>query len=313
MAFARKRYSWNVLGWPIRGTEMQRVSEFVFYELAIKVHKLTEVVNQVKYSQVWAEWADARDALDEIYRQRPLNFTGPAAYKLYQLINGVVPQDFNAMIAKVPDPSSPEEAAEPNLPWSTVTQIREAAKEFETVLRNECNLMDTYFVSKKGTYSTVDLVEHAHHHVPEPTRSKLPQLTRQDFDQAGKCIAFDVPTAAAFHLLRGTEAVVREYYELLVPGAKKASSKMRNWGAYIRLLTNHGAPATVTSLLAHLKDVYRNPVFHPEESYSDERVQVLFGVCISAIVLMESEIDKERAKGATTIPFPATGTATSAP
>jgi hypothetical protein len=169
-------------------------------------------------------------------------------------------------------------------------------------------VLDTYFVSKKGAYSTADLIEHAHHHIPEPTRKKLPEQTKADFDQAGKCIAFDLATAAAFHLLRGTEAVLRQYYDNVVPGAKQAPAKMRNWGVYIKLLTEHKAEAKVTSLLTHLKDAYRNPVLHPEENYTDERIQVLFGVCVSAIVMMVEELNK-LSDQPVPIPFPATGSA----
>jgi hypothetical protein len=280
---------------------MQRVNEFVFYELAIKVHRLTEIPNMVKYSQIWSEWSDARDALNEIYRQRPLSFTTPTATKLYRLITEIVPEELNDMIAKIPTGDAVKD--EPDLPWWTINQIREAAKEFETVLRNECHLMDTYFVSKKGVYSTVDLVERAHQQIPESIRKTVPDLTRQDFDQAGKCIAFDVPTAAAFHLLRGTEAIIRTYYDLKVPGPKKAKPKMRNWGSYIRLLKGNGAPDAVTSFLTHAKDTYRNPVMHPEEIYTDERVLVLFGICVSIVVMIQTEIDAEKAKPAA-IPFP---------
>ena len=184
-----------------------------------------------------------------------------------------------------------------------------AAKEFETILGAECQVLDTYFISKKGVYSTADLVDHAHHHIPEPTRAQLPEQTKSDFDQAGKCIAFDLATAGAFHLLRGTEAVLRQYYEAVVPGTKKAPAKMRNWGVYIKLLSDHGAEIKVTSLLTHLKDAYRNPVLHPEENYTDERVQVLFGVCISAIVMMVEELNKLAYKSAP-LPFPATATGT---
>ncbi len=312
MLFVRKLLS-NILPWPVRGTRMQRVNEFVFYELAIKVHRLTELPNQLKYSQIWADWSDARDALNEIFRQRPLNFTNATALKLYRLITQVVPEELNEMIAKIPPatPAGEEAKEEPDIPWWTINQIREAAKEFETVLRNECLVMDTYFVSRKGAYSTVDLVERAHFQIPESIRAKVPDLTRQDFDQAGKCIAFDVPTAAAFHLLRGTEAVIRAYYDLKVPGPKKAKPKMRNWGTYIRLLKANGAPDAVTSFLTHAKDMYRNPVMHPEENYTDERVQVLFGMCVSVVVMIQGEIDGEKAKSAPLafpLAVPATGT-----
>ena len=176
-------------------------------ELAVKIHHLTELEDGVKYSEIWWVWSQAREALNEIYRQRPLNFTTPVASRLYEAISAVIPKDFDAMIAKTNEVKKGDEE-EPNISIWKITEIREAAKEFETVLRTECQIMDTYFVSKKGTHSTKDLVENAHYHVPEPSRSSLPEQTKRDFDYAGKCIAFDVPTAAAFHLLRGTEAVI---------------------------------------------------------------------------------------------------------
>src|ERR1017187_10324303 len=285
---------------------MQRVTEFVFYELAVKIHPLTELSDSLKFSEIWLSWWNAREALDEIYRQRPLNFVTPISLRLYQAITAVVPTKWDDVIAKYPRKIEGSEQVEEEapIPFWQLSEVREAAKEFETVLRTECQAMDTYFVSKKGTYSTQDLVANAHYHVLEPTRSRLPDLTKSDFDQAGKCIAFDVPTAAAFHLLRGTEAVIRDYYELVVPGAKQADPKMRNWGTYLRLLRNHDANAEILALLTLLKNVYRNPVIHPEETYTDERVQVLLGLCISAVVLMEAEIQKLTAKGGT-LQFPA--------
>jgi hypothetical protein len=158
-------------------------------------------------------------------------------------------------------------------------------------------MMDTYFISKKGAFSTKDLVDNAHFQIPEPSRSSLPGQARLDFDQAGKCIAFDVPTAAAFHLLRGTEKVILDYYNIIVPGPKQANKRMRNWGVYIRLMRDHGGDATVLNVIDHLRDAYRNPVTHPEENYTDELALVLFGLCVSAVVLLIQAINAAKAKG----------------
>lgn len=40
----------------------------------------------------------------------------------------------------------------------------------------------------------------------------LPEVAKYDFAEAALCIAFERPTAAAFHLLRGTEDVLRTFY-----------------------------------------------------------------------------------------------------
>jgi hypothetical protein len=272
---------------------MQRVNEFEFYDLGTKIHPIGEK-EEVLLREVWFEWYQARESLDTILSLRPLSVSVAAARKLSEAITAFIPEKWDDLVKAIPPLKEGEEET-PVKSWQTFG-LRTAAKEFETVLAAECQVLDTYFVSKKGVYSTADLIDHAHYHIPEPTRSELPDLTKGDFDQAGKCMAFDLATAAAFHLLRGTEAVVRQYYELVVPGMKRAPAKMRNWGVYIKLLKDHGAEEKITSLLTHLKDAYRNPVFHPEENYTDERVQVLFGVCISAIVLMVEEITKLKPK-----------------
>ena len=42
----------------------------------------------------------------------------------------------------------------------------------------------------------------------------LRDIVQYDFSEAGKCILFDRPTAAAFHALRGTEGALYWFYEL---------------------------------------------------------------------------------------------------
>ncbi|HXH50526.1 MAG TPA: hypothetical protein VNM47_14375, partial [Terriglobia bacterium] len=111
---------------------------------------------------------------------------------------------------------------------------------------------------------------------------------KEDFTQAGKCLLFDTSTAASFHLLRATEAVVRRYYKALTGVEPKL--KFRNWGAYIKVLREKGANQKITQHLWHVKENYRNPILHPEANVSPDEAQVLFGVCVSAIFLMANEI-----------------------
>lgn len=56
--------------------------------------------------------------------------------------------------------------------------------------------------------------------------NSLHEVAQYDFAQAGKCIAFDLPTSAAFHLMRGTEMVLRQFYFAIT--GKHADEK--NWG-----------------------------------------------------------------------------------
>jgi hypothetical protein len=45
---------------------------------------------------------------------------------------------------------------------------------------------------------------------------KLPKIARSDFEKVGKCIAFELPTAAVFHILRATENILRHYYKGMI-------------------------------------------------------------------------------------------------
>ena len=72
-------------------------------------------------------------------------------------------------------------------------------------------------------------------------------------------------------------------------------------------MKDHGGDPNVLSLLDHMRAAYRNPVTHPEENYSDEHAQVLFGLCVSAAVLLVQAIQATTAKGGI-LNFPTTNT-----
>ena len=115
-------------------------------------------------------------------------------------------------------------------------------------------------------------------------RTQIPNEAMDDIKQAGRCIAFDIPTAAAFHIIRATETVILQYYNKL--GGKSIKPKMRNWGAYINALRSCKADQRITGFLDHIREEYRNPVLHPETMVESEQVQVFLGVCVSAIIQM---------------------------
>jgi len=291
----------RLLLFPIRGADMLRVNEFQLYELAVAVHPITIIENDAKYSGVWIGWMNAKAALEELFKQRALEVCFPAAKDLISALRGIVPDDFAEAAAKLP-PSDSDTEEEP-IGWP-IYSIRTAAQRFETILSAELSNSDTYWISPKGTHKTSVLLQSAHLELPASILQDIPDAA-SDFDEAGKCLLFDNATAVGFHLVRATEAVIRKYYEVIV--GKPPATKFRNWGAYIKGLNKCGANAKVTGFLDHIREHYRNPILHPEVNLTPEDAQVLFGVCVSAIVMMVSEM--KSAKGAT-LPFPAIGAIT---
>ncbi len=113
--------------------------------------------------------------------------------------------------------------------------------------------------------------------------SLLPQIAQADLDQAGKCIAFECPTAAAFHLLRGTESVLRAFYFKLV---HQKRARVLTWGNIIQdLKTRRKAQQHKVPLqnLENIKNSFRNPTQHPELVYDIHEVQDLWGLCVDVI------------------------------
>lgn len=278
---------------------MLRVNEFQLYELATHIHPLTAVTHEVKYSEVWLNWFQAKEALQNLFKQRSLEVCFAIANELYEALRNIVPDSLEEAIAKVPADLSTEQP----IGW-TAHRIQTAAEKFETVISAELSNSDTYWISPKGTHKTSMLLQYAHLELPLSVTNEMPEV-KADFDEAGKCLLFDTSTAVGFHLLRATEAVIRRYYKVVTGVEPK--QKFRNWGAYIKRLNEKGASKKITEHLDHMRENYRNPILHPEVNLSPDEAQVLFGVCVSAIFMLANEIKTLTAKSAAPLSFPATG------
>jgi len=241
---------------------------------------------------------NAKAALETIFKQRALEVCLNAAKELYGKLQVIVPDDFDEAVKKL----SAEGADETPLGYICYS-IRDAAKNFETVLSAELSNSDTYWISPKGTHKTSRLLQSARQELPENVLKIIPNGAAVELDEAGRCFLLDLSTAAGFHLFRSTEAVIRDYYEFVV--GTRPAAKSRNWGAYLKVLDAKGAPLRVTGFLDHIRIHYRNPVLHPEITLTAEDAQVLFGVCISAIAMMVSEMTTN---AGAILPFPASGT-----
>lgn len=164
-----------------------------------------------------------------------------------------------------------------------ISLINAAITKFETVLANELPGLAIYHVDQKGIYSTDDLLTKADCHIPETVRKELPGKAAQDIREAGKCLAFDLSTASAFHTWRALETVMGYYYVSLTGKTFEESGVKQNWGAYITALKTIKAEEKITSFLDHIRGAYRNPISHPEETLESEEAFSLFSAGISAI------------------------------
>ena len=257
---------------------MLRVNEFRFFELSTKL-RAVNVQPESLYKDVILSVYLARKAIQDLLdHDVPVKVCRPDAEKLIEVMTEIVPLDWKEIFQKVKDDGDkPVER-------SAGSKLKSTLADFETVLKAECGQLDTYFVSQKGAYSTADLVEHAELILPESVRADVSARAVSDIQAAGRCLAFDNPTAAGFHLLRAVESVMADFYFHVV--GKKIPTRMRNWGIYIKRLKKEETNSKVVGILDHIRENYRNPITHPDVFLTSEDAEVLFGVGTSAITIM---------------------------
>jgi hypothetical protein len=166
--------------------------------------------------------------------------------------------------------------------------VKSKLSNFETVLTNDMPEMSTYAVSQIGIMRTDDLIDRAYYQIAEPLRPLLLAKAKTDIIEAGKCLAFRLSTASAFHACRAIEAGMDQYYEALCGHPYKVSDSggNNNWGAKTEALIKSNADEKITEFLTHIRKQYRNPVTHPEIVVDEHEAVDLFGASLSAISMM---------------------------
>lgn len=172
---------------------------------------------------------------------------------------------------------------ERELDFFDVWSVSNALAQFEAVYTAEMNTTDVFLVTKTGGYNTADLLWRGELNFPLELAAKVPEAIT-DVQQACRCMAFGLPTAAGFHLHRANESVLHRYYDAVTNGTARPTS--RNMGDYLKVLNDTNAgEAKVRSALKDLKDLHRNPIVHPEDSLeSVEEASALLG-SIHAVML----------------------------
>lgn len=180
------------------------------------------------------------------------------------------------------------ENTDQELGFLNVFHVNNALDKFETVLTAEWNIGNAYWVTKKRGYDTSDLIEQAEVLFPHDLIPKVPESI-SDVRDAGKCIAFELATAAGFHIMRATEVVLRKYWDSVTSCASRP--KTNNIGEYLKELDGlkAGNPKT-RAVLRQIKDLHRNELIHPEVNLSLDEALSLLGIAQSAMVAMLAEI-----------------------
>lgn len=167
--------------------------------------------------------------------------------------------------------------------------IRDLSSRIETVIFAEASIKHIYILPNRR-FNSEYLLNSPQSLLKTGTFEKLDEVAKQDISSACRCILFGEATAAAFHILRATESVLKSYY-FLHKKQKRLATPM--WGPMLTQLktkTKNKPPDTLLSSLDLIRTAYRNPTQHPEAIYEIDSAQDLFGVCLDAIGKMGSEL-----------------------
>ena len=260
---------------------MKRVNQYWFYQLATIIHPLTLAAEGASVPQLAWGYDNARDWLRVLLNNEwyTVVVSRSAVQNIIDAIDKVVPRE-TSEFASIPE--------DRKLSWIEAYRIRQAAMEFETVSSAELPTWDTYIVSKKGIYSTADLIERAEMAIDESARQALTQNVLTDFKQAGRCLAFELATAAGFHTMRAVEAVLRGYW--LLVQKPTTGVKPPEMAVCINELRVAGEDPKLMDILDHIRDLHRNTIMHPEAFLTMTDALRLFDIAKSAISAMGDRI-----------------------
>ncbi len=156
--------------------------------------------------------------------------------------------------------------------------IAQGIEHFQFALSEELRQVPVFWVDPPGNLGIEKLLKGAHNGYPEHVKQVLTDRCKSEIDEAGRCIVFERPTAVGFHVLRSVELAIKQYLGF-IPGFTMPPLNRQNWGEYIKLLKDNGATRPVTDNLQNIKDNYRNPLMHPDDTLELPEAVSLFSVC----------------------------------
>lgn len=179
--------------------------------------------------------------------------------------------------------------------WS-YSEIARKITAFRNVFEAECRDVDVYSVGQISLYRTSTLVSSASDAIPLSIKAVVGKNALDEFDSAGRCLAFSLYTACGFHSLRALELVMKEYLKSF--GINK---RLPNWTAYISAALksaekdgDHRKPsAKVTAMLDRMRELDRNPLMHPDDILDEVSADMLFRLSTITVVEIAKDMPSE--------------------
>jgi hypothetical protein len=92
-------------------------------------------------------------------------------------------------------------------------RLAKSIGEFEAILEAQTPTEYIYAIEQVRGFSMPILVDSADQNLSAQTLARLPSDVKRDIQEAGRCLAFELPTAAGIHTMRAFEKTLRRFYE----------------------------------------------------------------------------------------------------
>lgn len=274
---------------------MLRVDGAYLYQLGVQLRPISSLAeSECARIDIFFECLGAKNAIqeflyDSVFRDA-FRASAQAASRLLSELNILAPEiDPNVNFSEL-------------FPAWRIASLKTDFNKFEAVLVAELQGAALYFASAKGGYDTRALTDMGEALFPPSLAMKVPDALT-DVRAGARCLAFDLPTAAAFHLHRANESVLRRYFDEVAGFDNRPASS--NMGDYLNALkTKKLGDPKVLGALQTIKDLHRNPIMHPEECIEtvDEAISLLSAIR-AAIGYMLDRIESEHAPVVAPLPL----------
>jgi hypothetical protein len=254
---------------PLRGLSMRRINVFSFYKLGACVAPLRLIgwlESDMAHEVLFAAEQQLRKLREEKLSSMQV-LTGPAI---------TISVDIDAaykQLAKGGRVYGDEEKI-----------LLKSVGEFETILEAQTPTEHTYAIDQLRGYSMPILVDGADQNLSPKTITAVGEEVKKDIQEAGRCLAFELPTAAGIHMMRAFEKVLRKFYRAFTG---KIEERTDIHTLIDRLRKVPDVDPKVLNVLDEVRNLHRNPLAHDVFLDMDQAVEI-FDIAKTAISAMAS-------------------------
>ena len=262
------------------GGPMIRISLPYIYGLSEALDPVLKLRPGSKLSDVFYELYNAQNAVETLMRSSvfalTLKSSRTSATALIEALKAVI--------------GDPDRTFDREIETYKTYSITSAASQFKIALMAELGVLPAYFVTQKEGFDTLSLLDDGYKFFPADLTAKVPEAFF-DMTEAGKSLAYELPTAAGFHIFRVMESVLRRYYTHVTGGLPMP--KVRSISVYVRAIRSAKVgDEKILGSLEMIAKFHRNPLVHPEAALTLDEAIATLGIARSVVTAMLSVLPK---------------------